>query len=434
MNRLRPIYMDDDGVPLDDMEASEDRDDADLWFLPGPIEDEPDYLPPGPAPEAKESEVVDAWRAAEAGQAAQLARVAARLGILDERLRRGPAGWRQRLALIEAADLSWLTQDRIGLDRLSLYMGLRVSTATDDAQALYRIGWTVRRLTGGPAPLTLRSGVGDLATFLDRRDRPGQGERFEEAKAPSRVAEMAEREAFEDRAAGWLAMMHQAEDLHPVTRACMGFHLWHVAELSPVDDPLEAAVTAARVAIAELAPSGSALGAIFAPIAMGGGGGFRAIGDPPARLARWLNAMESATFAALRRLEEIEAWNETAAEAMAPLSGKTPPMLRELFTSWPLVSVQMAEKLTGAHRATVQRNIDWMEEQGLIREVTGQGRYRIWRIVEARTTEAKSIPDRYDEMLAEDLNDLLHYRREPFFFKALECPAGPVLDHVSRCR
>ncbi|WP_230383161.1 helix-turn-helix domain-containing protein [Paracoccus shanxieyensis] len=402
--------MDDDGVPLDDMEASEDRDDADLWFLPGPIEDEPDYLPPGPAPEAKESEVVDAWRAAEAGQAAQLARVAARLGILDERLRRGPAGWRQRLALIEAADLSWLTQDRIGLDRLSLYMGLRVSTATDDAQALYRIGWTVRRLTGGPAPLTLRSGVRDLATFLDRRDRPGQGERFEEAKAPSRVVEMAEREAFEDRVAGWLAIMDQAEDLHAVTRACMGFHLWHVAELSPVDDPLEAAVTAARVAIADLAPSESAPGAIFAPIAMGGGGGFRAIGDPSARLARWLNAMESATFAALRKLEEIEAWAAAAERTMAPLSGKTPPMLRDLFTSWPLVSVQMAEKLTGAHRATVQRNIDWMEVRGLIREVTGQGRYRMWRIVETRATEARSIPVRNDGLSADDLFEVVAAR------------------------
>lgn len=397
-------------MPLDDMEASEDRDDADLWFLPGPIEDEPDYLPPGPAPEAKESEVVDAWRAAEAGQAAQLARVAARLGILDERLRRGPAGWRQRLALIEAADLSWLTQDRIGLDRLSLYMGLRVSTATDDAQALYRIGWTVRRLTGGPAPLTLRSGVRDLATFLDRRDRPGQGERFEEAKAPSRVVEMAEREAFEDRVAGWLAIMDQAEDLHAVTRACMGFHLWHVAELSPVDDPLEAAVTAARVAIADLAPSESAPGAIFAPIAMGGGGGFRAIGDPSARLARWLNAMESATFAALRKLEEIEAWAAAAERTMAPLSGKTPPMLRDLFTSWPLVSVQMAEKLTGAHRATVQRNIDWMEVRGLIREVTGQGRYRMWRIVETRATEARSIPVRNDGLSADDLFEVVAAR------------------------
>ena len=379
MSRFRYRSSGETGVPLEDLEASEDKDNADLWFLPGPLEDEPVYLPPGPAPEAGESEIVDAWRAAEAGQAAQLARVAARLGILDERLRRGPAGWRQRLALIEAADLSWLTQDRIGLDRLSLYMALRVSTATDDAQAMYRIGWAVRRLSGGPALLTLRSGTDDLNTFLDRRDRPGQGERFEEAKASSRVVEMAEREAFEDRAAGWLAMMDQAEDLHPVTRACMGFHLWHVAELSPIDDPLEAAVTAARVAIGELAPSGSTLGAIFAPIAMGGGGGFRATGDPPARLARWLNGMESATFAALRRLEEIEAWSAAAERTMAPLSGKTPPMLRNLFTSWPLVSVQMAEKLTGTHRATVQRNIDWMVERGLIREVTGQGRYRMWR-------------------------------------------------------
>ncbi|WP_416153267.1 helix-turn-helix domain-containing protein [Sulfitobacter sp. OXR-159] len=411
MSRFLPTNMDYDEMPLEDLEASEGKDDADLWFLPGPIEDEPDYLPPGPTPEAKESDVVDAWRAAEAGQAAQLARVSARLGILDERLRRGPAGWRQRLALIEASDLSWITQDRIGLDRLSLYMALRVSTATDDAQALYRIGWTVRRLTGGPAPLMRRSGVGDLETFLDRRDRPGHGERFEDTNAPSRVVEMAEREAFEDRAAGWLAMMNQAENLHPVTRACMGFHLWHVAELSPIDDPLEAAVTASRVAITELAPSGSMPGAIFAPIAMGGGGGFRAIGDPPARLARWLNAMESATFAALRRLEEIEAWAAAAERAMAPLSGKTPPMLRNLFASWPLVSVQMAEKLTGTHRATVQRNIDWMDEQGLIREVTGQGRYRMWRIVEPRSTEANSMPERHDELLAEDFFDVLVARQ-----------------------
>lgn len=403
--------MDDDGVPLEDVGGSEDQDDADLWFLPGPLEEEPDYLPPGPPPEAKESEIVDAWRAAEAGQAAQLARVAARLGILDERLRRGPAGWRQRLALIEASGLSWLTQDRIGLDRLSLYMALRVSTVTDDAQALYRIGWTVRRLAGGPAPSVRQSGVVDLETFLDRRRQPGQGERFEDDGASSCMIEIAERETFENRAAGWLAMMDQADDLHPVTLACMGFHLWHVAELSQIDDPLEAAVTAARIAVADLASARSAPGAIFAPIAMGGGGGLRAIGEPSARLARWLNALESGVFAALRRLEEIEAWAANAEREMAPLSGKTPPILRDLFTSWPLVSVQMAEKLMGAHRATVQRNIDWMEQKGLVREVTGQGRYRMWRIVETRATEGKAIHDRHDGVLAEDLFDVLAGRQ-----------------------
>ncbi|WP_199262020.1 helix-turn-helix domain-containing protein [Paracoccus binzhouensis] len=406
MNRFRQTDLDDDWVSLEDMEAAEDRDDADLWFLPGPPEEEPDFLPPGPQPEAKESEIVDAWRAAEAGQAAQLAHVAARLGILDERLRRGPAGWRQRLALIEASELSWLTQDRIGLDRLSLYMALRISTATNDAQALYRMGWTVRRLAGGPGPVGT-PGVADLETFLDRRDRPGQGESLKDTKAPIRMQELEDREAFESRAASWLAMMRQAVDLHPVTRACMGFHLWHVAELSPIDDPLEAAVTAARVAVSDLASSLNRPGAIFAPIAMGGGGGFRAIGDPAARLSRWLNAMESAVFAGLRRLEEIETWNEAAAEVMAPLSGKTPPMLRELFTSWPLVSAQMAEKLTGAHRATVQRNIDWMEERDLVREITGQGRYRMWRIVETRAAESRSVVGKHDGILADDLFGML---------------------------
>jgi Fe2+ or Zn2+ uptake regulation protein len=71
----------------------------------------------------------------------------------------------------------------------------------------------------------------------------------------------------------------------------------------------------------------------------------------------------------------------------------------------------MAEKLTGAHRATVQRNIDWMEEKSLVREVTGQGRYRMWRIVETRATEGNASHDRHDGELAEDLFDVLAGRQ-----------------------
>ena len=91
--------------------------------------------------------------------------------------------------------------------------------------------------------------------------------------------------------------------------------------------------------------------------------------------------MDSATLTAMRHLDEIEAWSVRANTVMAPLSGRTPPTLRAVLTEWPLVSAPMAETLTGASRATIGRNLAWMEAKGLIREVTGQGRFRMWRVV-----------------------------------------------------
>jgi hypothetical protein len=80
-------------------------------------------LPPGPRVGQRETTVLDDCRKAEAVHAARLARVAGRLGALDDRLRRGPEGWRHRLALIEAANLCWFAGDRIG--RASWGFGFR---------------------------------------------------------------------------------------------------------------------------------------------------------------------------------------------------------------------------------------------------------------------------------------------------------------------
>ncbi|OWJ82392.1 hypothetical protein CDV51_17820 [Haematobacter massiliensis] len=324
------------------------------WFLPGPIEEEPDDLPPWPRAERRETAVLDDWRKAEAGHAARLARAAGRLGALDDRLRRGPEGWRHRLALIEAADLSWFSGDRIGSDRLALWISMRLSGVQDDTAALARVGWAVRRLTGGPGP------EADLSAFLDRRDAEN---------IP------AEAESFADRAGGWLGLMADAAELHPITRACLGFHLWSLAGLGQYGDRMEAAVTAARIAASD------GKGAIFAPLAMAGAEGLRSGGLPADRLARWLHGMETACLTAMRHLDDIEAWAARAEAEIARLSGKTPPSLRAVLTEWPLVSAPMAETLTGASRAAVQRNLAWMEARTLIREVTGQGRYRMWRIL-----------------------------------------------------
>lgn len=129
--------------------------------------------------------------------------------------------------MIEAADLSWFVGDRIGPDRLALWVSLRLSSAQDDTGALARLGWAVRRLTGGPSPEM------DLSAFLDRRDPENLGDNAE---------------PFVERAGSWLELMTQTGHLHPITRACMGFHLWSLAGLGQQSDRMEAAVTAARVA------------------------------------------------------------------------------------------------------------------------------------------------------------------------------------------
>lgn len=337
--------------PRIDAEEAEERTVDNLWFLPGPIEEETVDLPPGPRAERRETAILEDWRSAQAGHAARLARVAGRLGALDDRLRRGPEGWRQRLALIEAAELSWFVGDRVAPDRVALWISMRLSGAQDDTAALSRVGWAVRRLTGGPGPQL------DLHAFLGRRD-------------PKNMEHQAE--PFANRAGGWLDLMEQAADLHPITRACMGFDLWSLAGLGQYGDRLEAAVTAARIAASD------GKGAIFAPLTMGGAGGLRAGGRPGDRLARWFDGMEAACLTAMRHLDNIEAWAARAEAEMTRLSGRTPQALRAVLTEWPLVSAPMAETLTGASRAAVQRNLAWMEARHLLREVTGHGRYRMW--------------------------------------------------------
>jgi hypothetical protein len=161
--------------------------------------------------------------------------------------------------------------------------------------------------------------------------------------------------------------------LHPITRACLGFHLWSLAGLGQHGDRMEAAVTAGRIAAAE------GKGAIFAPLAMGGAGGLRAGGPPAERLARWLEGTNNACLAAMRHLDDLEIWSTQAETVLSVLSGRTPPALRAVLTEWPLVSAPMAETLIGVSRAAVQRNLAWMEARGLICEVTGQGRFRMWR-------------------------------------------------------
>lgn len=70
------------------------------------------------------------------------------MGALDERLRRGPDGCRQRLAQIEVADLAWIFGDRITPGRLAARldgMERAIQAATRQMDAIE--AWSARAET-----------------------------------------------------------------------------------------------------------------------------------------------------------------------------------------------------------------------------------------------------------------------------------------------
>ncbi len=378
----------------DDFDGSADRgrgpydpapvDADDLWFLPGDTDAGGlELLPPGPRRDRGRLFDPVEWRAAQDALSGPLADLAVTFGALDERLRSGPpeacAGWRQRLALLEVADLGWWTGERIGIERLALWVGARLGSVADDAQALARAGWAVRRLQGGPGPEAGGWAVG-LTAFLGRsvpeavRSGPAQP-----ANAPGECLSAERVEPTVPEAVADLAeVMAGAGGLHPVTQAAILFHAWRMlgpetAGRGPVQD-VEASALAARHGAA----MGRSGGALFLPLALTGPTALRATGAVPERLARWIAGATQATLAALLHLDRIRDWQVRAGAETRDLSGRTPPALVAALAAWPMLSAPMAETLTGASRAAVQRNLDTFAARGLIREVTGQGRYRVW--------------------------------------------------------
>jgi hypothetical protein len=289
------------------------------------------------------------WRRAQGDQAAALACAAGRLGALDERLRHAGQGARQHLALAEADRMCWYLGDRVSLDKLALWVAMRVQTIGTDGRALERGGWAVRRLSGGIGP------DAGLAAFLGRHVTEDDDDNDD---------------GLASRLAGWQEAIDQT--LHPVVASCMGYHLWNLAGLDQHDNRLEAAVTAARIAV------GPARGAVFAPLAGARANALWCGGDVSMRLAAWIDAIDSGAMAAMAHLDRISEWQDRAAQTMADLSGRTPAMLRQVLAEWPMVSAPMAEKLTGVSRSAVQRNLDMMQDRQLTREMTGQGRFRFW--------------------------------------------------------
>ncbi|MCK0103905.1 hypothetical protein [Pseudohalocynthiibacter sp. F2068] len=327
----------------------------DLWFLPELDAAEQAADLPWRVADVEKSDV-ETWRAAEAANAVALARAAAAFGALDERLRHAAKGAQHRIGLMQVAELSWHLGDRLTEDRIALFLAARITRAGSDIAGFARAGWAHRRLLDGQGALP-----GELGEFLGRVPVP--------EVAPRDLIERpqgAEFAALEDRF--WAALAEMQEN-HPITRAAYAWALWHRFDLSGDTARIEGAVV-----VSKIGAENSRGGARFLQF-----DGATPIGTPDVQLGKFYAGTETFCLRAMMELDRITAWQRKATAATAHLSGRTPARLIKALAIWPMLSAEALELQTGASRAAVQRNLDKLSELGLVREVTGQGRFRMWK-------------------------------------------------------
>ncbi|WP_170311940.1 hypothetical protein [Sulfitobacter sabulilitoris] len=313
-----------------------------------------------PGPRADHRRLTDpaAWRKAEASHAADLARAAGALSALDQACRHVPgSGAGERLALIEIEAMLWAAGARIPRERIGQHLRAAGGVSGDPA-ALAEARWAMRRLSDRPGPLPdLRGFLGlhrvDVPALADTLLLRPVGAEFDLAA-----------EAFGEG-------MAELADSHPITRAAYCFALWPVAGLSHAEALVEPAVAAARIAGSENRSLG------FAPLAPGRDV-WRQGASIADRLSRWIAATRSGAQTAMLELDRITVWAAAARAATSGINGTSPSKLIEALTARPILTTQDAACLAGISRASAERMLGRMQSMNVVREITGQGRFRLW--------------------------------------------------------
>ncbi|MEO1458397.1 MAG: helix-turn-helix domain-containing protein [Pseudomonadota bacterium] len=348
-----------------------DRDEADSdlvhWFEPPPIEPLID-LDARPALAVSES---DDWHRAERTLSSSFAAAVDAVARLDERLLSQPRERREgslrHLALLEITDLVWAEGHRIRPERLALVDLERLGRTGEDAAALGRATSALRRALAAPRTLSDAEAV---ATALGHRAIPEPGALGVDDPIWGLLPEMAR-----DRAEAWLSAVDSL-DAHPIVRAGFGFRLWLRGAMPKL---LEPATLAGHLALAPARVEAS-VGLTYLPVALG---------RPPTPLlyggsaetcqGAWLDAVAGAAAAGRTRLGALADWRERAAKAIQGMQGRGAPSLADLFLARPVLSAPVVAAELGLTGTRSRDLLSAFERRGLVREMTGQGRFRYWQ-------------------------------------------------------
>ncbi len=309
----------------------------------------------GPAPPRPED-----WLAAQNALAGLLARASAAIGRLDATLAalppEGQDGATRRLALIELEAMLWvqgspLRREEIGRD----LMDARAGT---DLEAMRLARWGLRRLEG-QGPLT------DLRAFLGlyRTETPVLAESLAQRSVGA---------AFDAGAAEFAAGAGALAGIEPAARAPALRAAWRLADLSAPECLTEPACWTAR----DMAEGCEALH--FVPLGRHGRAVWIDGGPALPRMRRQLEAVLQGATDARRELIRIAGWAGRARDAVAGIKGDNPGRVVAALAAHPLMTTAMVEQATGISRDTAERLLTRMQAMGLLREITGARRFRLW--------------------------------------------------------
>jgi hypothetical protein len=339
----------------------------DLWFLPAPPEHGAAADLPWAVAGREQAFEPEIWRAAEQHRYRDLVAAAQAVARFGEKLASFPEGMAERFALTSVSAVLRAEGVWLGPEQIALYRVLR-SGSHDAARDLARAAWAVRRLISGGGAHGAGGPLTGLHAFLGRTpvSQPCRPLGQEQAVG-------AELEAVNGQ---WLAALSGMKACHPLTRAGFAFAFWRVGAITAFDDLLEPAIAAMLI--------GAGTPARFLPMAPGprldghaltsGAGGARA------RLARFYGAAEAGALKGCMELDNLRIWQQRARGRCRDLSGRTPRALIETLLRIPVLSAGLAADLIGCSRPAARRNLGLFAQRGLLREVTGQARYRFWMV------------------------------------------------------
>ncbi len=272
------------------------------------------------------------WLEAQARLATALAEAALVVGAYRERMRAAPRGMMRRLLFWQAATLTALGGERLLAEQLAL-MQVGQLFGSNARQPAVRHASVIIDILDGPIPVSI-------------------------------------------------SMTADGAFLHPLIRSA--FLLFSGKDVRDERDRAIAMARAVRLLASDQADAPG-----FVPVLPGSW----PVEKTEMQLEWWLAALRGGCAEALTLLSQLEAWHRHAEAVSTGWSGRTHARLIRVIGAWPVVSAAMAESESAASRAAVQRNLDRLARAGLVREVTGQNRYRLWAadLEAASPTPAPSI-------------------------------------------